>query len=210
MGFQQVSPSELLAEQHSVPVFTQLKCEHYVARKDGKPFDKDNFYQYPNSYKSIFAPFYTKADIMVNGIYYDRNAPPFFTVEEMARPDFKLRAIADVSCDIAPDSSIPSTLRASTIANPVFGFDPTTGKETAPFRPDCVDMMTIDNLPNEMPRDASAAFGNQFLQHILPELCKGRSRVISHGTIAEDGRLTSHFKYLEDYANAKAERGVAA
>ncbi|MCU0348896.1 MAG: NAD(P)-dependent oxidoreductase, partial [Saprospiraceae bacterium] len=202
MGIEQVSPTDFLEKSFENPVFTQLSCQHYVARKDGKPYQKENFYHHPHSYKSIFAPYHRTADIFINGIFYDKNAPAFFTVDEMAQPDFKIKVIADVSCDIAPEASVPSTLKASTIADPVFGFDPKTSLETAPFLPNCIDMMTIDNLPNEMPRDASESFGNQFLERIMPELVRGRSRVISHATIAQDGHLTSHFRHLEDYANA--------
>lgn len=211
MGIEQVSPEDFLEKSYPHAVFTQLNCPHYVARKDGKPYQKENFYQHPSSYKSIFAPYYRVADIFVNGIFYDKHAPAFFTKEEMAQPDFNIKVIADVSCDIAPEGSIPATLKASTIAAPVFGYDPRTGLETAPYQPNCIDMMTIDNLPNEMPRDASESFGEQFLKEIMPELIRGRSRVISHGTIAQDGVLTSYFKYLEDYVGANpVEQGMVA
>jgi saccharopine dehydrogenase (NAD+, L-lysine-forming) len=206
MGILEVSPADFLEKSFPHPVFTQLNCEHYVARKDGKPYQKENFYHHPGSYKSIFSPYYKVADIMVNGIFYAAHAPLFFTMQEMTQPDFNIQVIADVSCDIAPDGSVPSTLKASTIADPVFGFDPSTGRETASYQSGCIDMMTIDNLPNEMPRDASESFGGQFLKEILPELIRGRSRVISHATIAQDGHLTSYFGHLEDYVNAYAEK----
>ncbi len=210
MGIEQVSPEDFLVNTFPHAVFTQLDSPHYVARKDGKPYLKADFYQNPSRYKNIFAPYYCAADIMVNGIYWDCNAPAFFTLDEMAHPGFKLQVIADVTCDIGPVSSIPATLRASTIADPVFGFDPKTGEETAPHQPSSVDMMTIDNLPNEMPRDASEAFGQQFLKHVLPELCKAKSRVIEEATIAQDGQLTAHFRYLEDYVNVIATEGMLA
>jgi alanine dehydrogenase len=211
MGFRQVSPSDFLGkEDFPTAVFTQLHSEEYVARKDGAPYLRSDFHHHPELFKGIFAPFYKVADVMINGIYWDCNAPAFFSVEEMASPDFKIQVIADVTCDIAPDSSIPSTLRASTIADPVFGFNPRTGEETPPYTAGAVDVMSIDNLPNEMPRDASEAFGNQFLQNILPEFFKPESRVLDEATIAANGHLTSHFRYLEDYANDFASNGLLA
>lgn len=210
MGIEQVSPTDFLKKNYPNAVFTQLKSEDYVTRKDGAPYKKSDFHQHPELFKGIFAPFYKVADIMINGIYWDCNAPVFFSVNEMASPDFKIEVIADVTCDIAPVSSIPSTLRASTITDPVFGFDPMTGKETLSYQPNAVDVMSIDNLPNEMPRDASEAFGNQFLKNILPEFFKPKSRVIEEATIAENGHLTSHFRYLEDYANDFALNGLIA
>jgi hypothetical protein len=123
----------------------------------------------------------------------------------MQAPDFQLKVIADISCDIAPDSSVPSTLRASTIAEPVYGFDPVSGLETRAFHAGSVDMMAIDNLPSELPRDASAFFGKQLIDNILPELLHvGDSAIIHRGTIAADGNLTEPFAYLFDYVNETA------
>ncbi|MFM8361991.1 MAG: hypothetical protein ACKOA4_04760 [Haliscomenobacter sp.] len=62
--------------------------------------------------------------------------------------------------------------------------------------------MAIDNLPNEMPRDASAAFGAMFIEKVLPEFFKSHSLVLERATIAEDGRLGRHFQYLRDYVGA--------
>ena len=119
----------------------------------------------------------------------------------MAQPDFRIQVIADISCDLAPLGSIPSTIRASTIAEPIFGFDAKTRLEVAPFQKNAIDMMTIDNLPNELPRDASQFFGKQFVENILPELLKtdGESSIIERGTIAKNGRLTEPFSYLNDF-----------
>ncbi|NUO03785.1 MAG: hypothetical protein HUU01_24490 [Saprospiraceae bacterium] len=154
---------------------------------------------HPEKYHSSFEPYFQTADVFINGIFWDDRAPAFFTLEDMRRPDFRIRVIADVTCDIAPLSSVPSTIRASTIADPIYGFDPFTNQETTPHQPHVIDMMAIDNLPNEMPRDASQAFGEQFIEHILPELLKPESTVIERATIAENGCLTKRFEYLEDY-----------
>lgn len=202
MGIRQVSPEDFLNNEYEEAVFTQLMCNHYVARTNGTPFEKKDFYQNPHLFKSIFGEYSKVADIMINGIYWDNNAPAFFTKEDMRQPDFKIKVIADVTCDIAPVSSIPSTLKASTIADPIFGYDPVTESETAPFSSNSIDMMTIDNLPNEMPRDASKAFGEQFIEHILPELFKEESGVLERATVAENGELGKHFQYLEDYVNS--------
>ncbi|MCB0595352.1 MAG: alanine dehydrogenase [Lewinellaceae bacterium] len=206
MGIRQVSPEEFLEQEFAGPVFTQLECMHYAARKDGAPFSKRDFYKHPERYKSIFEPYYQAADLMINGIFWDKKAPAFFTKEEMRREEFNIQVIADVTCDIAPVSSIPSTLRASTIADPVYGYDPQAEAETAPFQPHSIDVMAIDNLPNELPRDASKAFGRQFINHVLPELLKKQSSMIERATIAENGRLGAHFQYLEGYVKGEVVR----
>ena len=204
MGFKKLPPDEYLTAKAShQAIFTQLECKHYAARIDGSPFDKEDFYQHPDLFKSIFQPYAAASDIMINGIYWDNKAPAFFTKEEMRQSDFNIEVIADVTCDIAPVSSIPSTLRPTTIAAPFFGYDPTTEAETQPFQEHTIDMMTIDNLPNELPRDASVAFGEQFINRILPEFLGQRNTgVIERASIAKDGQLGPHFQYLENFVRA--------
>lgn len=121
----------------------------------------------------------------------------------MALPSFKIKTIADITCDLVPESSVPSTLKASTIAEPVFGFDPLTECETKPYLPRSIDVMSIDNLPSELPRDASGFFGKQLIDNVLPHLLAGRnSPIICRGMITENGHLTEPFQYLSDYVGA--------
>lgn len=200
MGIQQVTPQEFLEKEFPHAVFTQLQAADYVARLDGAAFDKKHFYADSTAYRSTFGPYYRRTDIFINGIFYDGKAPAFFTREEMQSPDFQIKTIADITCDLMPRSSVPCTIRASKIADPVFGFDPVTGQEVPPFGPDSIDVMAIDNLPSELPRDASAFFGRQLLGAIFPELLRGKnSAVIHRGMITEDGKLTKPFEYLADY-----------
>ena len=205
MGIREVTPEEFLHQTFDeFPVFTILRGRDYARRSDHTTFDKADFFANPAAYDSVFRPYYRVADVMINGIYWDNAAPAFFTAEEMRLPEFKIRVIADVTCDIAPVSSIPSTLEASTIANPIFGYDVETMTITEPHQPDVVDMMTIDNLPNELPRDASRAFGKQFIEHVLPEVMKeyvhGQpSAMLERATVCRDGKLGKHFQYLSDY-----------
>ncbi len=201
MGIHQVSPHDFLTRDFDRPVFTQLFAQDYVKHHSGQRiFNKEHFYAHGEEYRSTFLPYARRADIMINGIYYDKKAPAFFTAEEMAGPGFSIQVIADISCDLAPDSSVPCTLRASTITHPVYGFNPRTGQECAPFQPDCTDVMAIDNLPSELPRDASAFFGQQLIDNVLPELLHEQdSAVIQRATIARDGRLMPRYEYLSDY-----------
>ena len=200
MGFKKVSPADYRARIFNEPVFTQLAARDYAKRKDGSAFHKNDFYTQPELFESDFMQYAIISDIFVNGIYFDPKAPAFFTAAEMRNHDFKIEVIADVTCDIAPESSVPSTLRASTIAGPVFGYNPKTEAENEPFLMDCIDIMSIDNLPNELPRDASSFFGRQFLSNVLPELLHfDDSDILQNASIINDGDLTSGFEYLRDY-----------
>ncbi len=200
MGFTRVSPEVFKAGDGPEQTFTQLGVTDYATHKDKREFTEQEYFDHPQEFIIDFSPFASQADVMINGIYWDPKAPAFFTVDQMRSDNFNIQVIGDVTCDIAPESSIPSTLRAAKIKDPVFGFDPGSGKEVDAFSEDAVDMMTIDNLPNELSRDASDAFGEQFIEHILPELSVDNSGIIRRGTIAQNGKLGEDFGYLAEYA----------
>lgn len=199
IGLKKISPADFLAGKGSA-VFTQLHVTDYAKHPDGKPVDKKHFYAHGEEYQSDFAPYAAVADIFVNGIFWDGKAPAFFTKEEMRGPGFNIRVIGDVTCDIAPAASVPSTLFASTIAEPVFGYDPVAEAATEPYQDGVIDVMSIDNLPSELPRDASAAFGDTFIKAILPEFAKAESAILTRASITVDGKLGPHFGYLAGYA----------
>lgn len=201
MGIRRVSSDRYLNEIFEEAVYTQIDYEQYVRPVDHSRRRLDDFFQHPKDFESTFAPFTTVSDVMINGVYWDNEAPAFFSPEDMRSPDFRIRTIADITCDIAPVSSIPSTLRATTIDDPVFGYDPVGEKEVEPFQRDVIDMMTIDNLPNELPRDASTSFGQQFIEHIWPEIAANsfHGDILMGATIADQGKLGPHFQYLQDY-----------
>jgi saccharopine dehydrogenase (NAD+, L-lysine forming) len=200
MGIRQVNAADYLANTFNYPVFAKLDAVDYVQHKEGKPFDKKHFYANGNEYESIFAKFSGCTDIFMNGIYYDKKAPAFFTQSEMLKSNFNIKVIADITCDIAPDASIPCTLRPSLIVDPVFGYDPKIGKECPPYYLQGIDVMAIDNLPSELPRDASVFFGDQLIKNVLPELLNGsKSDAITRGMIAENGELTEKYAYLSDF-----------
>ncbi len=202
MRIHRVSPEDYLVTDYTSPVFTQLSAEDYCEHQDGISFNKNEFYTDPDHFIMKFKRYYQLSDILINGIYYDPKAAPFFTLYEMQGADFRIRTISDISCDLAPQSSIPSSIRNTTITNPVFGFNPQSGKEEDPYQEHVIDMITIDNLPNELPRDASLAFGNQFLNHILPKWMTGDPlNTLDQATIAKNGHLTRSFSYLQDYVD---------
>ena len=119
--------------------------------------------------------------------------------EDYLSEGFAIRVIADVSCDIG--EPIPSTLRASTITDPFYGYNPETRKEGDPFAEKNVTVMAVDNLPGELPRDASEDFGNMLLKSVLPAIIESSDHpVISRATIVKGGELTEAFSYLRDYA----------
>jgi hypothetical protein len=205
LGVRRVTPQVYLTTQFEQPVFTQLNSQYYVKHKEeDKNFEMDDFYANPEHYESTFLPYTKCTDLMINGIFWDKRAPAFFDREDMLAPDFSIKTIADITCDIAPAASLPSTLYASTIANPVFGYDAKTNAAVAPFQPESIDVMSIDNLPSELPTDASEAFGEQFIKSVLPEILQAEpSDMLRRATVTTAGKLTEEFAYLQNYVLGK-------
>ena len=201
MNIKEVSPEDYLKHTYDEAIFTQISSKEYVKRKDGQAFSKKDFYQNPQEFESNFLPFAYRSDVLINGMYWDNEAPALFSLEDMKNNSFIIQAIADVTCDIAPVASIPATIKASTIADPLFGFDKMRGEACDWSADQAICMMTIDNLPNEMPRDASISFGQQFISFVIEELLKENSPVIERATVADQGQLGQHFEYLTDYVS---------
>lgn len=199
MGFQSVAPSDFLSKEYSTAVYTQLDVLDYVKKKSGGEFQKKEYYTHPELFEMDFMKYLAVADIFINGIFWDKKSLAFFTLSDIQRTDFFTKVIADITCDIAPDSSVPTTIKASTIEDPVFGFSRKTLQECKPYTEESIDIMSIDNLPNELPRDASNSFGEKFISVILPELMDEDSAVIRRATMTKQGSLTEEFSYLSDF-----------
>ncbi|MCW5906320.1 MAG: alanine dehydrogenase [Chitinophagales bacterium] len=200
-GIKKVSPYNFCYNEFSEPVYTQLTSADMYHKEGEEKFNAEDYHAHPDQYKSSFYPFTKAADVMINGIYWDKRIPVFFTKEQMAEKDFRIKTISDITCDIAPESSIPSTLYASSIADPYYGYNAQTGELTQTFQDESIDIMAIDNLPNELPRDASEDFGNLIISRIIPELLKAdTSEMLQNATIATGGKLNEPFVYLHSYA----------
>jgi saccharopine dehydrogenase (NAD+, L-lysine-forming) len=203
MNIRRVSVDEYLKSTSTEPIYVQLRSADYHQHKQLKTFGND-FYAQPESYESSFDKFYRTTDLLIATAYWNPQAPVLFSKEAMRSADFKIKVIADVTCDI--NGSIPSTLKASTIAEPLYDYNPKTESIEKPLSSiDNVTVMAIDNLPCEMPRDASVDFGQDLIQKVLPCLLgEDTEQLIEKATIAKHGRLTSHFQYLEEYVLQEA------
>ncbi|HYW97198.1 MAG TPA: NAD(P)-dependent oxidoreductase, partial [Bacteroidales bacterium] len=132
-GIKKVTVDDYLGKIFNEAVYCQIDPWHYVKRLDGQDFQLDHFFHFPEEYQTTFLPYTSVTDLLIACHFWDPRSPVFMTREDMKRPDFRIRVVADVSCDI--DGPIPSTLRASSIADPVYGYDPVGEKESAPFDP---------------------------------------------------------------------------
>ena len=202
MKIKKVSVDNFLTKIYSEPVYTQIDVLDYNKRADGAQATKQDFYQRPEEFVSDFERFTKVADIFMAGHFYGNNAPVILSREMLRANDNKIKVVADISCDI--QGPIATTLRASTIEDPFFGYLATEDKEVDMHHPASIVVMSVDNLPCELPKDASEGFGEMFLEHVIPAFFNNdKDGVLQRAKITENGKLTPRFSYLQDYVDGK-------
>lgn len=198
LGIKEVSKADFKNYEYDIPVYVHIDFSDYNARIDGSTFLSNDFFSNPKLFRSTFMDYASCADILIAGHYYAQGSPYLFTREDVKSPLFNIRTVADISCDI--NGPVASTIRSSTIQNPIYGYNPESETEDEFDKDSVISVMAVDNLPCELPKDSSEDFGSQMLNEIFPLLfdCKD-SDVIKDATICENGDLTSNFEYLRDF-----------
>lgn len=198
LNLRSVTVEEYLNNEFDETVYCQIDVDKYNMLPDGTPFDKKHFYKNGEMYVSNFERFTKVSDIFIAGHFWDNKSPVFFTKEQAASQDFKIKVIGDVSCDIA--CAIPSTLRPSTIADPIYDYDPVTGQEATALGKETISVMAVDNLPCELPKDASKDFGRHMLDHILPQFFNDDDGdILMNATLCMSGELSARYSYMEEF-----------
>jgi len=198
LGIKEISDALYLTSEFTEPVYVMADVMEYAKRSDGKVGDKYKFYKDPAGYESNFMPYAKETDYFIAGHFYGNNAPYLFTREDAKHSDFRINLVADISCDI--DGPVASTIRPSTIADPFYGYDPKSEKEVAFNAKNAITVMAVDNLPCELPKDASEGFGETFLEQVIPAFFNNDDKeILKRAKITENGKLTKRFSYLQDY-----------
>lgn len=218
MQIREVSPEDYLNNEYDEAVFTRLRSKDYHFKKgqtkENKDFDLNDFYNNAGSYESHFSDFTKTTDLLIAAAYWNPKSPVLFTKNEMKQNDFKIKVIADITCDI--EGSIPSTSRPSTIAEPFYDYNVKTESEEKPFSDQKhITVMAVDNLPCELPRNASKDFGRELIDQVLPYLLFENNpsylkehnftdeKRITRANLTKDKDLTAEFEYLRDYLEGK-------
>jgi saccharopine dehydrogenase (NAD+, L-lysine forming) len=204
LGLRRIKPDEFLDMAYpGEPVVVQLNPDDYNLRKDGIPFNLNHFFQFPGEYIGNFGKFLPHTDLLISAAYWDPKAPVLFSPDDVRQPEFRISVIADISCDIG--GSCPTTLRASTIENPFYDYNPVTNAEEEPFTGEKnITVMAVDNLPCEIPQDSSCDFGNNLIEKVLPCLAgNDPDRIIERASITRHGALTEKYAWLQDFLDGK-------
>ena len=138
---------------------------NYNEKKDGSLGSKKEFYNYPDYYQSCLLKFCCKADMLITGHYYAPNSPVLLSQQDLQNQLFNIKVIGDISCDI--NGPIASTIRPSTIDEPIYGYNCISGLEDNYMKNNVLVVMAVDNLPCSLPKDASIDFGQVFINQVL-------------------------------------------
>jgi saccharopine dehydrogenase (NAD+, L-lysine forming) len=197
LNIKQVTPQQYLNEDFDEPVWVHLASSDYYHSDTTQNFS--NFYEFPEQFKAHFLPFALQTDMLIPTHFWHTKAAPLFSKADMQRPDFRIKIVADITCDI--NGSIPCTIRSSTIPSPIYDYNPHTEQEERPLsNPLNITVMAVDNLPCELPFGASKSFGEQFINKVLPHFFnEDKEKVLQKATIAQNGKLMPAFEYLSDY-----------
>lgn len=199
-----LSPRDFLElDKPTSPVFVQLLPNNYVRRKNGYEFDLFHFFTHPEEYENSFVPFAESTDLLLASAFWDPKSPVLFTAEDMKKKSYRISVISDITCDI--EGSIPSTKRASSIDDPFYDYNPETEDLEPAFSSKTnITVQAVDNLPCELPKDASLDFGQNLIEKVFPGLFrKDSDGIIERASITKNGKLTQRFEYLQDFADGK-------
>jgi alpha-aminoadipic semialdehyde synthase len=184
-------------------------------RAAARRFELQDYYTHPSEYVGDFARHLPHLDVLVNTIYWDERYPRLVT-RAWARENYgprrspRLQVIGDISCDI--EGSIEPTLEATMPDAPCYVYDPAANAIQPGVAGHGPVIMAVDNLPCELPREASEHFG-AVLRGLVPELARADWNVdfdalelpgpLKRAVIAHRGRLTPDFAYLRRHLSAE-------
>jgi len=175
----------------------------YLLPRNGNPsssFVPEDYIKYgKEKYKSIFQEeILPHISVLINGHYWDERYPRLVTNDHLKKhPESQKRllAVADISCDL--NGSLEFTDHATTIEKPFYIRNPNDGSNSFSLQDPGFLVMSIDNLPAELPYEASNHFSTS-LYPFISELMAGKNDnpVIRKSLITENGILTPEHKHL--------------
>lgn len=173
-------------------------------------FDLNDYYNYPEKYRSKFHRYLPYLSILMNCIYWNAKYPRLVTKNDIkhlfnnAGP--RLKVIGDISCDI--EGAIEVTLHTTDPGMPVFTHNPQDDTASLGFEGSGVVVMAVDNLPCELPRESSIDF-SKVVKRFVPAIVSVDYRrsfeeielppEIKRALILHKGKLTPNYKYIEQF-----------
>ena len=194
-NIKQISLNDYLNKKYDEAVFCNISLRDHVERNDGKDSSYQDFMLNPHDYKSKATNYLHNTDMLITGHFWDPKFPKLFSLNQIS--EFKkLKIIGDITCDV--NGSIPTTIRSTSIANPYYSIDINSMKEIDLCNKG-IAVMAVDNLPSELPCEASEEFGVSIMSEVLPYLINKDDGRINRATTASKGNFYPLYSYLENF-----------
>jgi len=216
LPFLEVAPEKLKSTaeskrpQRKKLVKVVFKEEHMVKPKaPGQAFVLNEYFSTPEKFDPDFERHLPHLTVMINCIYWAPKYPRLVTRQWLKKAFVpgalpRLRVIGDISCDI--EGSVECTLECTESGNPVYVYLPAEDRIEYGVTGRGPVVLAVDNLPCELPVEASKDFGNALMPYVealartdfaKPFEALGLPKPIQRAVIAHGGKLTPGFGYLE-------------
>jgi len=196
-NIRQVSINDYLNNKYDEAVFCNISAKNHIERKDGKDSSYQDFILNPHEYNSKVKNYLFDTDMFIACHYWDPKFPKLFSSKQINEIK-NLKIIGDITCDI--NGSVPTTIRSTSISKPYYSINTDSMKEIE-LGNKGIAVMAVDNLPSELPRDASEEFGSSVISEVLPYLIDKDDGRINRATTASNGKFCENFTYLNDFIN---------
>ncbi len=214
----EISPEKLLNLHHRKKLPDNIIYKVVFQEEDmyehihGETFDLQDYFTNPQNYRSKFEKYIPHISMLINCVYWDKRYPKLVTKEYLKRLYSKgrprLMVIGDISCDV--EGAVECTLKPTTIENPIYVYNPSTQEIRMGDKGEGIQMMAVDILPAEIPRDASSGFADVLVNYVKPIADADFDenfedldlpKAIKKGLILHKGELTPDYKYLQEFIN---------
>ena len=176
-----------------------------------REFDLNDYYNNPQSYRSVFEKYLPCISVFMNCIYWDDRYPRLITKKYLKNNfrdenSFHPLIIGDISADV--NGAVEITEKTTDPGNPVFVYNPLNGKIKNGYLGTGVPVLAVDNLPCEIPRDSSIAFSEAifpFVPHIMKaDFNEDFEKLVlppevKKAVVLHQGKLTSGYEYMNKF-----------
>jgi len=212
----------------------EIRRSDQFERKAGGGYNEDEFNEFPERYVCNFShKFAPYSSVIINGIYWSPQTPRLLSIPDakmlLTPPStpwigsssgcpnlpHRLVAICDISAD--PGGSIEFMNECTSIDEPFCLYDAEQNKDKVTFKGDGVLICSIDNMPTQLPREATDYFGDLLLPHV-ENIIKNNAKkpfddkekekigpIVAGAVITTNGKLAPNFEYI---AKLREEKSV--
>jgi alpha-aminoadipic semialdehyde synthase len=196
-------------QRHKIYKIVFLREEKFRSKK-GKGFYFEEYLKHPKDFESNMDVYLPYINMLIHTAYWDSKYPrlvPKKMIDRLSEKEpFRLEFIGDLSCDVK--GSIEITHKATSPDKPAFTYNPRSGKFTDGYKSEGVTVLAVDNLPAELPRDASDDFSGLIRDYVYQIAAHGINDITDHmaipveirnAVVTQDGTLTKKASYLRKF-----------